>query len=343
MPGQRIRWGLLSTARINERVIPAIRASERSELLAVASRSQEKADQYAREWQIPRAYGRYDDLLADPDVDVVYIPLPNSLHAEWSIKSAQAGKHILCEKPMALTPDEVDRMVDAARRHGVILQEAAMYRFHPHTLKVQEWAAQEAIGDLRVIRGTFGFTLMHEGDVRLDPDLGGGALWDVGSYPVSFARMLAGANPVEVVGWQVVSDTGVDLTFAGQMRFATGILAQFSCSFQTVPHWEAELIGSRGRIYLNHPWQNRIGQPGQVRMQRGGGAQTVTFGDSTDHLQAETLTDEGSNAYIYEIESMVASMLDGKPTVISLEDSRGNVATLAALYTAAREKRVVML
>src|SRR5262245_30772678 len=212
MSPRSIRWGLLSTARINERLIPVLRASVRCELLAVASQGgQEKAARYASEWNIPRAYGSYEALLTDPEVDAVYVSLPNALHAPWVVKTAEAGKHILCEKPLALTATDVDRMAEAARRHGVILQEAVMMRYHPQTLDLQQRIAAGAIGEVRLIRGVFTFTLLRQGDIRLDPALGGGSIWDLGSYPVSFMRTMLRANPVEVHGWQLAGTGGADL------------------------------------------------------------------------------------------------------------------------------------
>lgn len=341
MTEKRLRWGLLSTARINERLIPAIRKLERSELLAVASRDKKKAEQYAGEWTIPRAYDSYEALLADPDIDVVYIPLPNSYHAEWSIKSAEAGKHILCEKPLALTPEEVDRMADAAERNGVLLQEAAMYRFHPQTLQVRDLIAQGVIGELRLIRAIFSVVLGKTRDIRFEPDLGGGSLWDLGSYPVSFSRAMVRAEPDEVFGWQVSDESGVDLTFMGQMRFPGDTLAQFSCSFRAVPNFEAELIGTRGLIHLSLPWLNRLGETAQVRILRAESGARETFGDSRDHLREEILSYEKVDAYQHEVDAMVGSILDGSDPIISLSESRGNVATLVALYTSARENRPV--
>ena len=343
MPEGRIRWGLLSTARINKRVIPAIRASRRSELLAVASRCRERAKRCAEEWNIPRAYGSYEDLLADRDVDAVHISLPNSYHAEWSIKAAQSGKHILCEKPLALTPGDVDRMADAAQRNGVVLQEAAMYRYHPQTLRVQELVAEGAIGDLRLVRGVFTTTLAAQRDIRLEPDLGGGCLWDLGSYPVSFALAMLGAEPVQVAAWQVLGDSGVDLTFMGQMRFSVGTLAQFSCSFQAAPHWEADLVGSRGTIHLDFPWTHEKDETSHVRILRARGTSGAAFGDSKAHLEMEMLTYEDVDAYQCEVDAMVVSILDGDQPIMSLADSRSNIATLVALHESARESRLVTL
>lgn len=343
MSSKLVRWGLLSTARINERLIPAIRDSKRCELLGVASRSQSKANEYTQQNGIPRAYGSYEAMLADPDIHAVYISLPNGYHETWAVRCAQAGKHVLCEKPLALTVDEVDRMAEAARRNGVILQEAAMYRYHPQTHKVQELINQGAIGDVRMIQSLFCFTLPNTSDIRLDPAIGGGALWDVGSYPVSFARTVMKAEPVEVCAWQVPSEHGIDLTMMGQLRFANGTLAQFGCSFQSVPYWDMDFIGSTGRIHLDIPWMQRLDEPSRLRVTRLGGISSAVFGDSTDNLVEETYTYEGRSAYHYEVDAMAACILDGVPPALPLDSSRGNVATLVALYTSAREGRVVKL
>ena len=338
MAGGSVRWGLLGTARINERLIPAIRASERSDLLAVASRSKERAQSYASEWDIQRAYGSYQDMLVDQEIDAVYVSLPNSLHAQWSIACADAGKHVLCEKPLALTPEDVERMAEAGRRNGVLIQEATMMRFHPQTRKVEELISSGVIGELRAMRGILSFSLERKGDIRLDPLLGGGALWDLGSYPVCFMRTMIGANPVEVHGWQVSGTSGVDLTFVGQMRFHTGTVGQFFSSFQAVRRTEADLIGSRGIIHLDQPWLSNTGELASVRIAREDDLrQRGTFGSTPGGPVTETLAFENVNAYQDEVDAMVASILDGADPVISLEDSRDNVATLAALYRSARE------
>src|SRR5262249_1892055 len=266
MPPGAIRWGLLSTARINERLIPVLQSSARCELLAVASRGgQGKATRYASEWNIPRAYGSYEALLADPGVDAVYISLPNALHCPWAIKTAEAGKHILCEKPLALTAADVDRMAEAAHRNGVVLQEAVMMRYHPQTLHLQQRVAEGVIGEVRLIRGLFTFTLARPGDIRFDPALGGGSIWDLGSYPVGFIRTMLRANPVEVHGWQT-GEGGVDLSFIGQMRFASGAVGQFFSSFQAVPQADVDLIGSAGTVHLDLPYVNKVGVTSQVRV-----------------------------------------------------------------------------
>jgi predicted dehydrogenase len=333
-----IRWGLLSTARINERLIPAIRETARCELLAAASRGgPEKAGAYASRWSIPRAHGSYEALLADPEVDVVYIGLPNSLHAEWAIKATEAGKHVLCEKPLALTAADVDRMAQAARRCGVILQEAIMMCYHPQTLRLKELIASGAIGAVRLIRGAFTFTLERPGDIRLDPALGGGSLWDLGGYPVSFMRTMVGAEPVEVHGWQDTGAGGADMSFLGQMRFPGGVMTQFFSSFQSVPHADVDLLGSAGKIHLDLPFVNKIGVTARVQISRVQGRRSAgTFGDSAADLVSETLTYENVNGYRNEVEAMAACVLDGASLVVPLTDSRGTIAALEALAASAR-------
>lgn len=335
-----LRWGLLSTARINERLIAAIRAVPRCEVAAVASqRGQEVATRYAAEWGIPRAHGSYEGLLADPEIDAVYISLPNALHTPWVENAARASKHVLCEKPLALTVAEVDRMSAAARQYGVIVQEAVMMRYHAQTIEARRRVAQGAVGDVRLIRGVFSFTLARPGDIRFDAALGGGSIWDLGSYPVNFMRTVLGANPVEVQGWSTLDPSGVDLSFGGQMRFASGALAQFFSSFQAVPQANVDIIGSAGSMHLDLPFLNKVGIDAHLRIRRVGQERSVgTFSDSSSS-EEELLTFENVNAYRDEVVAMAASILDGMPPVVSLADSRDNVATLVALCASARDNR----
>jgi predicted dehydrogenase len=340
----KVRWGLLSTARINERQIPAIRAAQRSELFAVASQSPQKAQAYADEWQIPRAHGSYEQLLADADVDAVYISLPNTMHCDWAIKAADAGKHILCEKPMALTPQDVDRMGQAAARNGVVLHEAIMMRFHAQTRRLQELMEQKTIGDLRLIRGVMTFTLERPEDIRLDAQLGGGSVWDLGGYPVSFIRTMAGGEPVEVHGWQTTSDSGVDLSFAGHLRFAGGAIGQFLSSFAALAHYDADLLGTTGLVRLDMPWANNVGATANMHITKPAPVQqSATFSDNVDNVEQQTITHENLDPYQDQIDSMEAMILDGADPVVSIADSRGNAATVAALCQSAREGRPVSL
>ncbi len=325
---QKLRWGLLSTARINRAVIPPIRSSSRSELKAVASRDIVKARDYAKAWHIPHAVGSYEELLAREDIDVIYNPLPNHLHAEWSIRAAEAGKHVLCEKPLALTLAEVDAMMTAARQHNVVIAEAFMYKHHPQTLKVLDLLEQETIGELLLVKGAFTFNLDRPDDVRWVPEWGGGSIWDVGCYPISFARLVANADPVEVFGWQVTGATGIDVVFSGQLKFASGLLAQFDCGFRAPYRTAIEIVGTRGSIELASPFKPA-----------GGEWITIKRGDRVELLEAP----RADHLYLGEIEDMERAVLDGQSPRISLENSRANVATILALLESARTGQAVHL
>ena len=249
MSDQILRWGVISTANIGRAAVnPAVQASSNGELLAVASRDADQARAFADEHGIPRSYGSYEELLADPDIDAVYNPLPNSLHLEWSVRAAEAGKHILCEKPLALDEAECREMAAAADANEVRLLEAFMYRFHPRTQRVVELVREGAIGDLRVIRSTFTFRLTKPDNIRLDPDLGGGALMDVGCYCVNVSRTMAGAEPEEVMATANWTDRGVDEEMSGVLRFPGGVLAHFDCAL-TMERCEVyEVAGTEGHL-----------------------------------------------------------------------------------------------
>jgi predicted dehydrogenase len=325
MSDRVLRWGLLGTARINRMLVPPLRASRRNRLLAVASRDRGRAGAYAREWGIERAHGSYEALLADPEIDAVYVPLPNHMHAEWTIRAARAGKHVLCEKPLALTVGEVDAMAAAAREAGVVLAEAFMYRHHPQTLKAKELVDSGAIGAVRFVRGTFSFPLTRANDVRLRPEWGGGCLWDVGCYPLSFARFLLGAEPVEVMGSQVLGPTGIDETFAGQLVFPGGVLVQLDAGFRSPLRAELEVAGTEGVLSVRNPWKPNPGTP--MVLERGDTAEEIPVPDA--------------DRYLLEIEDLAEGVLEGRPPRVSLAESRGNVAAIVALLESARTARPV--
>ena len=325
MSNKILNWGLLSTARINRALITPLRASKRNHLLAVGSRSQGSADAYAREWKIPRAHGSYEALLADPEIDVIYNSLPNHLHAEWTIKAVEAGKHVLCEKPLALSVDEVDAMKTAAQKQGRVVAEAFMYRHHPQTLKVQELVRSGSLGSLKLVRGSFSFMLTREGDVRLNPEWGGGSIWDVGCYPISYTRTVVGEAPLEVFGWQVTGQTGIDATFVGQMRFDQDVLAQFDSSFVIPFHAFMEIIGSEGTLNIPNPYKPGVDE--KIYLTRGD--------------KVETIRIKGQELYIGEVEDMADAILLGKTPLVSLDDSRANVAVICALLEAARQGKPV--
>ena len=323
-----LNWGLLSTARINRALIPPLQVSKRNHLLAVGSRTRESADKYARDKKIPRAHGSYEALLADPEIDVIYNPLPNHLHAGWTIKAVESGKHVLCEKPLALTVDEVDAIHTAARKHERVVAEAFMYRHHPQTLKVQEIVKSGSLGTLKLIRGSFSFVLSREEDIRLlNPAMGGGSIWDVGCYPISYARTVVGENPLEVFGWQVTGPTGIDETFVGQMRFPNGVHAQFDSSFAIPFHTFMEIIGSEGTLSIPKPFKPDVNE----RI-------FLTHGDKT-----ETIKVKGQELYLGEVEDMADAILLGRDPRVSLEDSRANVAAISALLESAKTGMPVKL
>ena len=315
MTGKQLNWGLLSTARINHALIPPLKRSKRAKLIAVASRVKQRAEEFAKEWDIPIAYGSYEDLLADQVIDVIYNPLPNGLHAEWTIKALQAGKHVLCEKPLAVFVAEVDAIKNAAEKSGRFVAEAFMYRHHPQTLRVKELVDSGAIGTLQLIKGAFTFNLTHKVDVRLDASLSGGSIWDIGCYPISYARYIVGAEPTEVFGWQVQGSSGVDVIFVGQMRFPGDVLAQFDCGFRAPRRTLIEIVGNEGTIRVNNPF--RIGQREQIILESGKGVEKIP-------VRAPEL-------YLGEVEDMADAIIHNKPPRISLEDSRGNIATILAL------------
>jgi predicted dehydrogenase len=324
---EQLRWGLLSTAKINAALFKPLAKSPRNTLFAVGSRSEESAQAYAAEHNIPRAHGSYEALLADPEVDVIYNSLPNHLHAEWTIKALQAGKHVLCEKPFALSLSEVDAMAEAAEKSGKVLAEAFMYRTHPQTLKVKEIVESGTLGDILTVKGGFTFTFNRPGNYRLDPAFGGGALWDVGCYPLSYARSMLGLEPLKVFGWQVTGESGIDEFFSAQMLFPGEIHAQFDCGFRGPFRTFLEIVGQDATLHIPAPFHP--GKKTRIFLSRGG--------------EPETIEIKGQNAYLGEIEDMADAILDGKTPHISLADSRANVAAILGLYQSARTGRVARI
>jgi len=316
-----LRWGLLSTARINRKLIPAIRESPRAELVSVASRSQSRANQYATAWSIPQAHGSYEALLEDPDVDVIYVSLPNSFHAEWTVKALESGKHVLCEKPLALSVAECNRIIEASQANGVIAMEAVMYLYHPILHKAKDMVRDGAVGEITMIRGHLTFPLDRPDDVRWDPDLGGGSLWDIGSYPVSFIRWIVG-EPDQVSGWQTLSSSGVDATFAGMLRYDDELLGVFDCSFLEPFRSKAEVAGKEGRLVIEHPYP--VSEETRLLLY------------DLDGDEGEEISVAEKDAYHYEVEALTAAVLDDSSLSVPLTSSRANVSTLNALYESAR-------
>jgi xylose dehydrogenase (NAD/NADP) len=325
----KIRWGLLSTANINRRLIPAIRASERGELVAVASRSQSQADDYAHQWEIPHAFGSYQALLDSDLVDAVYISLPNHLHAEWSIRALQAGKHVLCEKPLAISVEEVDQMIAASQSSGKILAEAFMYLHHPQTLTARQWLLDGNLGEILSLQSCFTFKISNPDNVRLISEYGGGSMWDVGIYPVSFAMIMLGSVPEQVAASQWVGPTVVDEHFSGLMTFPGAVQAQIVASFRSPAYTYAEILGTAGRLVLNRPF---IGMDDDRHL---------TF--FPENVKPQEIPVPQKPLYLGEVDDMHAAILDGQPQYLPLELSRQWIKVLTELYRAANQHITITL
>jgi predicted dehydrogenase len=318
-----LRWGILGPGRIAPRLVRAVGGSSRATLVAVASRDADRAASFAATHGIPHPYGSYDALLGAPDVDVVYVSLPNHLHAEWTTRALDAGKHVLCEKPLALSVADVDAVAAAAARSGRIVAEGFMYLHHPQIIRAIDLARSGAIGRLEVVNGTFSFFLTHPDDPRVDPAMGGGSLWDVGCYPVSMSRRIAGEEPDQFGAFARFDERGVDRTFVGQMHFPGGLLAQFDSGFAAPGRERIEIVGSDATLVLDSPFLPAPDGP----------TPTLTMWRGRD---ATTIGVDSADQYGAEVDDLTAAILDGGRPRVDLAFSRGNIAALVTLDRAAR-------
>jgi predicted dehydrogenase len=330
-----LRWGILSTANIaTEKVIPGIRRAARNEVVAIGSRDGETARRVADRLAIPRAHDSYEGLLEDPDVDAVYIPLPNHLHAEWTIAAARAGKHILCEKPLALTAADAERMIEAADRTGVHLMEAFMYRHHPSWVAVRELVASGRIGTMTAIQSWFGFYNDDPSNIRNVRDFGGGALYDVGCYCVNLSRMLFGGEPVRVEGAAVRDGgDGVDVLTTGILEFEGGI-ASFGCSIRSETDQRVHIYGTEGRISIGIPFNIPPDRPTEVYVTKGG--------DPPVAPAVETITFETKDPYAAEAERFAEAVLDGGPTPVPPQDAVANLRVIEQVFASADAARAAL-
>jgi predicted dehydrogenase len=328
-----VRWGLLSTARINAPVLAGARASDRVEVLAVASRDRDRADAYAREHGLERAYGDYDALLDDPDVDAVYISLPNSLHVEWTLRALEAGKHVLCEKPFSRRPEDVERAFALAERQGLVLSEGFMWRHHPQTRTLAGLVSGGAIGRLHLLRASFGFHLadVHGAeDTRFRPELDGGALMDVGCYCLSAFRLVAG-EPERVHAEQVVGPSGVDVCFAATLRFPGDVVATFDCGFVLPYRDELEVTGDEASIFVDDPWHIR--SPGlELRRE-----------PEPERIEVERVAVERTSSYRLELENVSEAIRGDAPLLLGRDDALGQARAIEALYRSAETGAAVAL
>ena len=316
-----VGWGILSTARIGAALVVGARDVERAQVVAVASRSEASARAFADTYGIPRAHGSYDALLADPDVEAVYVPLPNGMHVDWTVRALRAGKHVLCEKPLDRRAARVEHAFEVAEREGRVLSEAFMWRHHPQTTRLRALLDEGAVGELRLVCASFAFLLARDADVRLEAALDGGALMDVGCYCVSGARLAAG-EPRSVCAQAVSS--GVDMRLTGLLRFDGDVLATIDCGLDVVGRHVLELVGTDGRIVLADPWHCR--EP-RIVLERGG--------------EREVVEVPGANSYGLELADVSAAIRDGREPLLGRADAVGQARTIEALYRSADEGREV--
>jgi D-xylose 1-dehydrogenase (NADP+, D-xylono-1,5-lactone-forming) len=328
--GTKLRWGILGCARIARRgLMPGIRASQSGSLHALASRNLATARAWAKEFKVPKACGSYRELVTDTEIDAVYIPLPNELHKPWVIEAADAGKHVLCEKPLTLDSREAALIAEHCRDRGVILMEAFMWRHQPRSLAVRTLVREGAIGSLRLIRSSFSFPI-EPGDWRLDPARGGGALWDVGCYGVNTARFFAGGEPTR---WHAVAhrgETGVDLTLTAQLEFASGVLATIDCSFEQPFRCVYELVGSRGVIEVSDAYLPPVTGAALARVRRIGATSDVSAGFD----QAKTLEFEQGDQYAAMVDAF-ARLIQAGRLIDPAEDGLAQMETLDRIKLAA--------
>jgi predicted dehydrogenase len=315
----RVRWGILGPGRIAARLLREADRAANVSVVAVGSRSHERAAQLASKFGIARVHDSYEALLADPQVDAVYIGLPNSLHHPLTMQSLAAGKHVLCEKPYSRHPEQVVEAFDAAEAAGLVLMEAFMWRHTPQVKRFLELLPE--VGELRSIRATFSFVLTDGTDARLDAGMDGGALMDVGCYCISGSRLIAGAEPSRVFGEQTLTQSDVDQAFSGLLRFPTGVVAEIVAGF-TSDHRSLEAIGSKGNLLMRDPW---LGEYGGIEL--GGRAVPVAPDD----------------AYRLELENISAAILGNGRPLLGRADALGQARTIDALYRSAASGAAVSL
>jgi predicted dehydrogenase len=314
-----LRWGILSTAHITNQLLDS---GSDQQFVAVGSRDLARAEAFAAEKGIERAHGSYEALLADPEVDAIYNPLPNALHVEWSVRALEAGKHVLCEKPLSRHPDDIARAFDVAEREGRVLAEAFMWRHHPQVARARELLEAGAIGDLRVIRAHFAFHAGNPDDIRLQASLEGGGLMDVGCYCVSGCRTIAGTEPeVAFADYKPGGNGGVDVALVATLRFPGDVLAHFDCGISYSGGGRLEAVGSEGSLVLADPWH---GREAVIDVRGRDGAERVEIGPA--------------NSYALELANFEAAVRGDATALLAREDALAQARVIAALYTSAERK-----
>lgn len=315
-----IRWGILSTAKIGvQKVIPAMQKSKLGKVTAICSRSLENAQKTAAELGIEKAYSSYEELLADPEIDAVYNPLPNHMHVEWTLKALQAGKHVLCEKPIGLNKAEALYLQkEAAKFPGLIVMEAFMHRFHPQWQKIIELIHSGAIGCVKTVQSFFSYYNVDPANIRNKPEIGGGALMDIGCYCISFPRFIFGEEPIAVSGSMDLDPAmGTDRLTSGILQFSAGKSATFTCSTQLIPHQRAHIFGDQGQIVVEIPVNAPPTEPTKI---------TLITKEKTEEILFEAV-----DQYTLQADAFACSVLDKKPVPTPLSDAIGNMAVIDAV------------
>ena len=331
----KLRWGILGAARINERLLPAIVEASNARLVAIASRrpgaAAQTLAQYAPQQQHVQTYDHLEALLNDADVDAVYLPLANHEHAEWALRAIEHGKHVLCEKPMALTTADIDAIKAAAIAHKVTVMEGFMYRFHPQHARVQELIDSGLIGEVRSVRASYSFMMRPARIYRLAESVerGGGALWDIGCYAIHSARMFFDQAPVAVTALSNYVESGADMTTSGVIDFGTGKYAHFDFSFERARRCEYEIIGTKGGITCHTVWQ----LPGDVPV--------ISWWTEDGRSCVERLP--ADNHFRLEIEHFSDCVLNGRAPLLSLDDAKANCQIIVAALQSAAEGKVVTI
>ncbi|HJW10455.1 MAG TPA: Gfo/Idh/MocA family oxidoreductase [Albitalea sp.] len=327
-----LRWGILGDALIaRDHFIPALRGARDGRVLAIASRDAEKARRTAQAFDIPRHYGSYDALLADPEIEAVYNPLPNHLHVAWSIKAAQAGKHVLCEKPLALSAADAAALIDARDRHGVLIQEGFMILAHPQWQRARELVAGGRIGELRAVQSFFSYYLADPANVRNQADIGGGGLYDVGCYAVAVSRHLFGEEPLRVAAALEI-DPGLrtDRLSSAILEFPSGH-ASFTCGTQLAPYQSVQLVGSSARLSLDTPFTAPAGQRAlRIRID-----DSTVLGEAAESVEAMPAVDQ----FTLQADAFADAVRGRRPPLVTLESSLANMRVIDALFEAARSGR----
>jgi D-xylose 1-dehydrogenase (NADP+, D-xylono-1,5-lactone-forming) len=318
-----VRWGILSTARINELVLAGVRGFPRVRMLAVASRGPTRAEAYAREHGLERAYGSYDELLGDPDVEAVYVSLPNALHVEWTIRALRAGKHVLCEKPLTRSPEEAEQVFELAAQEARLAMEAFMWAHAPQIRRARELIEGGEIGELRLVRATHAFTADDPRDIRLLTELDGGSLMDVGCYCVHAARLFAG-EPERVYAEPVRNEAGLDIRLAGTMVFPGGVVSHFDSGLDVPVREELELVGADASLFLPDPWH--AASP-RLELRRG------------DHI--ELVPVEAADPYGLELDNLSAAIRGKAEPLLGRGDAVAQARVLDALFRSADQHAAV--